>query len=160
MSTNNVENSPGDSMATAWPQWSANAGADMSAALDQMEAAARRFRAATQGGYANTNRCDRAEVAFRRSSEIVEQVFGPDHGLMGTIHFERAKMYYSQNRLHEAESYFKQAISVLEDAFGENHPAVAGCLRDYATMLGQVQRFAEAEALRRRADQISRTSWN
>jgi DNA-binding SARP family transcriptional activator/tetratricopeptide (TPR) repeat protein len=99
----------------------------------------------------DTNRPAEAQPLLRRSVELCETLFGPNHPKVAEALNELAILLHYSNRLGEAEALYRRALAIDETALGAEHPAVALRSHNLALVLHETNRPAEAEPLLERA---------
>ena len=97
---------------------------------------------------------EQAEPLFRRTLQMSEQIFGPDHPEVARSLDRLARLYSQQAKFEQAEQFAQRALAIREKHLGSNHVEVADSLEGLATIFGEQERPAEAEPLFRRAVQI------
>jgi tetratricopeptide (TPR) repeat protein len=100
----------------------------------------------------------KAEPLMRRSLQIDEESFGPQHPKVARGLNDLAQLLQATNRLSEAEPLMRRALEIDEDSFGPQHPKVARDLNNLAQLLQATNRLQEAEPLIRRAVQVDEES--
>jgi DNA-binding SARP family transcriptional activator/Tfp pilus assembly protein PilF len=99
----------------------------------------------------DTNRPAQAEPLHRRSVDLCEKAFGPDHPSVAAALNDLAILLHYANRLAEAEALYRRALAIDEAAPGGDRPVVALRLHNLALVLHETNRLAEAEPLLERA---------
>ncbi len=102
----------------------------------------------------DTNRSAEAEPLLRRSVELCESMFGPDHPNVAVALNELAILLHYSNQLAEAEALYRRALAIDEAALGADHPVVALRSHNLALVLHETNRPTEAEPLLERALRI------
>ncbi len=92
-----------------------------------------------------------ATKVAKKSLEVAEKAFGPDHPNVAKSLTSLAQLYESQGKSSEAELLFEQALATREKALGADHPDIAASLNDLAELYRAQGRYAEAEPLYKRA---------
>ncbi|MGD0472453.1 MAG: FxSxx-COOH system tetratricopeptide repeat protein [Candidatus Velthaea sp.] len=95
----------------------------------------------------DTNRSGEAEPLLRRSIELSEKMFGPQHPNVAVALNELAILLHYANRLDEAEALYRRALAIDERTFGSDHPAAALRSHNLALLLHETNKPAEAEPL-------------
>jgi hypothetical protein len=62
---------------------------------------------------------------FRRTLQIYEQSYGPDHPAVAAALNSLAVLLKDTNRLSEAEPLYRRALEIFEQSYGPDHPSVA-----------------------------------
>ena len=99
----------------------------------------------------DTNRPAEAEPLHRRSVELCEKAFGPDHPAVAAALNDLAILLHYSNRLAEAEALYRRALAIDETATGGDRPSVALRLHNLALVLHETNRLTEAQPLLERA---------
>lgn len=105
------------------------------------------------------NRMADAELLMRRSLELGEKLYGPEHPNVGILLNNLATLLQETNRMEEAEPLMQRALESDEKNLGANHPNVAIRLNNLAQLLQSTNRLVEAESLMRRALAIDETTF-
>jgi tetratricopeptide (TPR) repeat protein len=71
---------------------------------------------------------------WRRTLELGEREFGPDHPNTATFLNNLAGLYYRQGKYAEAEPLHKRSLAIREKVFGAEHPQVAKGLNNLAVV--------------------------
>ncbi len=100
-----------------------------------------------------------AEPLMRRTLELCEATYGPEHSGVAVRLNNLAQLLQDTNRLSEAEPLMRRALQIDEDSFGPQHPNVARDLNNLAQLLKATNRLSEAEPLMRRVVQIDEDSF-
>jgi tetratricopeptide (TPR) repeat protein len=100
-----------------------------------------------------------AEPLMRRSLDIGEASFGPEHPNVAASLNNLAQLLKATNRLDEAEPLMRRTLAIAEISFGPEHPNVATSLNNLALLLKNTNRLDEAEPLMRRALAIDEASF-
>jgi len=95
-----------------------------------------------------------AENYFRRSLQLREERYDPDHHAVASGLNQLAILLQDQGRYAEAESLYRRALEIGERTLGRDDLAVASWLNNLATLLSDQGNYAEAEPLFRRALKI------
>ncbi len=98
-----------------------------------------------QGRYAE------AEPFARKTLELGQLEFGPDHSNTGTFLNNLAELYRAQGRYAEAEPLYRRSLATNEKALGPEHPDFATSLNNLAELYRAQGRYAKAEPLHKRA---------
>jgi tetratricopeptide (TPR) repeat protein len=107
---------------------------------------------------ADTGAYAMAEPLFRKSLNLAEKIYGPEHPNVA-IHLNNlAAVLKETNRLAEAAPLMRRALAIDEKSLGPEHPKVAIRLNNLALLLQETNRLAEAEPLIRRALAIDEKS--
>ena len=106
------------------------------------------------GLYRSQGRYEAAEPLYRRSLEIDEKVYGPDHPSTATSLNNLAALYRSQGRYEAAEPLYRRSLEIRERLLGADHPHTASSLNNLAVLHGYQNRWGEAERLLLRALEI------
>lgn len=99
-----------------------------------------------------------AEVNYKKSLAMKEQLLGEDHPEVAVNLHNLATMECARGRYKEAEPFYKRALEIREKTLGKDHPDVAAVLMNYARLLRHEDRGAEAESLEYRARNILQES--
>jgi tetratricopeptide (TPR) repeat protein len=100
-----------------------------------------------------------AEPLMRRTLDIVEKSFGPQHPKVSAALNSLALLLEDTNRLAEAEPLLRRSLAIDERSPGSQTPEVAADLNNLAALLVATNRLAEAEPLMRRALAIDEKSF-
>ena len=96
-----------------------------------------------------------AETLYRRSAEIREAVFGPEHPDVANSLNNLAILLSELGKHAEAELLYRRSLAISEQVHGPEHADVASSLNNLAALLRGLGKHAEAEQLHRRALAIS-----
>lgn len=101
------------------------------------------------GDYLNQQRgsYDEAEALQRRSLEIRERLFGPDHVDVAASLQGVADVFENRGRYAEAGELYRRAVEIKERALGPDHPEVGRTLNGLANSFTYQGRYDEAKAL-------------
>ena len=108
--------------------------------------------------YHDNAKYDEAEPLYRRTLEIDQASFGPDHPEVATDLNNLAALLQATNRFDEAEPLMRRSLEIDKASFGPDHPKVASRLNNLAQLLQATNRLDEAEPLMRRALKIDEAS--
>eukprot|EP00903_Cladosiphon_okamuranus_P016211 g14959.t1 len=78
---------------------------------------------------------EEAEPLYKRTQDIDEKVYGPDHPEVASILNNWAEVLKKQGKYTEAEPLCERATEILEKALGPDHPQVGTVLNNRATLL-------------------------
>ena len=92
-----------------------------------------------------------AEQYYKRSLEIKEKEFGPDHPDVATILNNMGVLYRGEGDYASAEPLYKRALAIREKALGPDHPEVATSLNNLGVLYSTRENYAAAEPLYKRA---------
>src|SRR6185369_2726387 len=92
-----------------------------------------------------------AEQMIRRSLDINEKRYGPEHPSVATDLNNLARLFFATDRLTNAELLMRRSLAIDENSFGAEDPTVAIDLNNLAILLWATDRPAKAEPLTRRA---------
>ena len=95
-----------------------------------------------------------AEPLYRRSLEIDEKEFGPNHTEVAADLNNLAILYKAMGRYSDAEPLYRRALEITEKLLGRDHSEVAKGLNNLATLYTVMGRYADAEPLARRSLEI------
>jgi tetratricopeptide (TPR) repeat protein len=92
-----------------------------------------------------------AKVAFEKSTELCEKVFGPAHPELAVRLNNIGVALHRQGYLDEAAEYLKRALAIDEAALGPDHPNVATRLNNIGEVLRARGDYADARSHYERA---------
>ncbi|MBX2797857.1 MAG: tetratricopeptide repeat protein [Myxococcales bacterium] len=96
-----------------------------------------------------------AEVLYRRSVEVSEQVLGPDHPNAASTLAGLGSVLFYANKWDESMAVYLRAIRLVETHMGPSHPNLGPWLTAVANLMVRQGRGAEAEVHARRAHRIA-----
>jgi serine/threonine protein kinase/tetratricopeptide (TPR) repeat protein len=102
---------------------------------------------------------DRAEVLYRESLTIREQLSGPSHLDLASTLTGLGSVFYQRGEFAKAEESYRRALAIRRERLGADSPEVALTLSRVAVTLGRVGRDAEAEPLILEAVRIQEKSF-
>jgi tetratricopeptide (TPR) repeat protein len=108
---------------------------------------------------AKTAQFQLAEPLFRKSLELAEKNYGPEHPSVAVSLNNLAQLLRDTNRLAEAEPLMRQALAIDEKSYGPEHPNIAVRLNNLASLLKETNRLVEAEPMMRQALAIGEKSY-
>ena len=76
-----------------------------------------------------------AEAIMRRSLEIQETTYGPNHPEVVTALNNLAQLLQTTDRLSEAESMMRQALAISKTIYDHDYPDVAKLFNNIASLL-------------------------
>ena len=85
--------------------------------------------------------------AERQALALVEQLYGPDHRIVGDTVNNMGSFYEDQKRYAEAERYYRRALDIYGKTLGPDHSDVGMALHNMANLYRDLGRPAEAEPL-------------
>ena len=92
-----------------------------------------------------------AEQYFKRSLEVTEKEFGPDHTDVAAILNNLAALYRNEGDYASAEPLYRRSLAIREKALGPNHPDVATSLNNLGVLFASKSDYASAEPLYKRS---------
>ena len=101
--------------------------------------------------YTLQQRFSEAEPLRRRSVEIYEQLYGPDHHLTRGARANLALLYRASHQYEQAEPFFRQEVEDAATRFGAESPEVAASLKQLADLYVEERKQSDAEPLYVRA---------
>jgi len=91
------------------------------------------------------------EQYYKRSLDITEKEFGPDHPDVATILNNLGVLYRSEGDYDAAEPLYKRSLGIREKALGPDHPEVATSLNNLGVLYASKGDHEKAEPLYKRA---------
>jgi CHAT domain-containing protein/Tfp pilus assembly protein PilF len=104
--------------------------------------------------YRAQDRYAEAEPLYRRSLELWEKTYGPNHPYVAGALSGLARAHERQGRYAEAEELYRRALAIEEAALGPNHSHVAISLDTLGGVYEKQGRYADAEAYYKRSLEI------
>ncbi|MEE8529753.1 MAG: tetratricopeptide repeat-containing protein [Nitrosomonadaceae bacterium] len=101
-----------------------------------------------QGDYAG------AIVIAKKTHQMAEREFGPDHSNVAASLNNLATLYFVQMQYSQARPLYKRALEIWINALGSKHPDVATGLENLAELQRKTRQDKEAESLEKRAATI------
>ncbi len=101
-------------------------------------------------------RAERAELLFRRATELRTEHLGPEDPETVTSLTNVGEALHDQSRHEAAESVFVRVRAIEERRFGAEHPRVARAFLNLAATYRALGRFEEAESLYVRGLELDR----
>jgi Tetratricopeptide repeat len=101
--------------------------------------------------YTLQRRLSEAEPLRRRSVEIYQQLYGPDHYLTRGARTNLALLYRASHQYEQAEIFFRQEVEDAATRFGAGSAEVAASLKQLADLYVEEKKQSEAEPLYVRA---------
>lgn len=98
-----------------------------------------------QGDYAG------AVVIVKKTHQMAEREFGPDHSNVAASLNNLAEIYRAQGQYALARPLLKRALLINDKVLGPNHIDVAMNLNNFALLLHAQGQHTEAETLHKRA---------
>jgi CHAT domain-containing protein/tetratricopeptide (TPR) repeat protein len=91
-----------------------------------------------------TGRAVEAEAILRRNLTMVQEKFGADHPLVGSVTAALGMVYLATGRLKDSEEHARRALTLLELKFGPDHPHTASDREVLAAAVMKQGRVPEA----------------
>jgi len=92
-----------------------------------------------------------AEEMARRSLEVREKVFGPDHAQTLDSVDNLAKVLRRQGKYEQAEEMSRRSLTGNEKVLGADHPYTLTSVDNLARVLRRLRKYGQAEEMSRRA---------
>jgi tetratricopeptide (TPR) repeat protein len=86
----------------------------------------------------------RAEVHARKSMEIRETAFGPDHESVGAAASTMGQLLVMQGKFVEARTQFERALTLIEAELGPAHPDTAAAVANLGSAWAESGEYAKA----------------
>ncbi len=98
-----------------------------------------------------------AEQAFRRSLDIRQSIYGPDHPHVAVSFHNLALVLYVRRQFANAAEGFRRALAIRERRYGPSHPSTLESLNGLGASLTDMGRQTEGTSIYRRVLALTET---